>query len=55
MYTKEHKSEYNWDTITSQQYSQKLSFGITPGALKMMNGSENSAIYTNAVLFSHKK
>jgi hypothetical protein len=55
IFTKDHKSEYNWDTVTSQQYSQKPSFGIAPGALQMMNGSEKIGIYTNVVLFSHKK
>jgi hypothetical protein len=55
IYPKEHKLGYNWDTVTSQQYSQKPSFGITPGVLQLMNGSENHGIYTNVVLFSHKK
>jgi hypothetical protein len=55
IYPKEHKAGYNQDTVTSQQYSQKPSFGITPGALQLMNESEKSGTYTNVVLFSQKK
>jgi hypothetical protein len=44
IYTKKHKSGYNWDTVTSQQYSQKPSFGITLWALQVMNGSEKSGL-----------